>query len=130
MTFEKESTLYWNTYIASNGNFMTRSMTENRKRSREDEACEFMPLSKRINNLHINNSLANSNLLSQTSLESSHTIHGDNCIPSPGSSTDSDRRPSYDPGLNSSESNYYHENKLLFELHLERIQRTGQQFPF
>ncbi|CAK1547022.1 unnamed protein product [Leptosia nina] len=104
-------------------------MSENRKRLREDEACEFMPLSKRINNLHINNNLTNSNIISQT--ESSQSLYVESsCIPSPGSSTDSDRRPSYDPGLSSSQSSYYYDNKLLFELHLERIQRTGQQFPF
>lgn len=89
-----------------------------------------MPLSKRINNLHINNNVNNS-IPSQTSHEPSQLINFDNnCIPSPSSSTDLDRRPSYDPGLNSTQSSYYFENKLLFELHLERIQRTGQQFPF
>lgn len=89
-----------------------------------------MPLSKRINNLHINNNI-NNVLPPQTSLDSSQLIQVENsCIPSPSSSSDSDRRPSYDPGLNSNQSNYYYENKLLFELHLERIQRTGQQFPF
>ncbi|VVC99226.1 unnamed protein product [Leptidea sinapis] len=109
-------------------------MSENRynyfrKRSRDDDACEFMPLSKRINNLHINNNLS-SNFLSQTEVSQSNCIHIENCVPSPGSSTDSERRPSYDPGLTSSQSKYYFNNKLLFELHLERIQRSGQQFPF
>lgn len=64
--------------------------------------------------------------------ESSHVngINTDNGISSPSSSSDSERRPSYDPGVNSSQSSYYYDNKLLFELHLERVQRTGQQFPF
>lgn len=101
-----------------------------RKRSREDDSCEFMPLSKRINNLHINNNLGSSN--SVRIPESSHVngINTDNGISSPSSSSDSERRPSYDPGVNSSQSSYYYDNKLLFELHLERVQRTGQQFPF
>ncbi|OWR43393.1 uncharacterized protein LOC116773248 [Danaus plexippus] len=103
-------------------------MTENRKRSREDDACEFMPLSKRINNLHINNNI---NAVSSQSSDSSHS-NGITDVMDNGtsSSSDSERRPSYDPGINSTDSRYYYENKLLFELHLERIQRSGQQFPF
>ncbi|KAJ0177059.1 hypothetical protein K1T71_007068 [Dendrolimus kikuchii] len=53
MTFGKIESLNWNTFIGSNGHLIFRAMTENRKRSREDDTCEFMPLSKRINNLHI-----------------------------------------------------------------------------
>lgn len=90
-----------------------------------------MPLSKRINNLHINNNLSNTNVSSQN--HDSSQVNGINVeagISSPSSSSDSDRRPSYDPGLSSSQSSYFYENKLLFELHLERIQRSGQQFPF
>ncbi|XP_023943704.2 uncharacterized protein LOC112049884 [Bicyclus anynana] len=132
MTFGKEGTLNWNTYIEGNGHFIIRNMTENRKRSREEDSCEFMPLSKRINNLHINNNLTSTSL-SQSS-DSSHSqssaIATENGISSPSSLSDSERRPSYDPGINSSESRYFYENKLLFELHLERIQRSGQQFPF
>nr|XP_026490829.1 uncharacterized protein LOC113396953 [Vanessa tameamea] len=130
MTFGKDTRLNWNTYIGSNGHFMLSDMTENRKRSREDDTCEFMPLSKRINNLHINNNL-NSPSLSQSSDSSqSNGINSDNAISSPSPTSDRERSPNYDPGINSSDSRYYYENKLLFELHLERIQRTGQQFPF
>lgn len=70
--------------------------------------------------------------LSQSS-DSSHSngVNIDNSnISTPNSSSDTERNPNYDPGISSSESRYYYENKLLFELHLERIQRTGQQFPF
>ncbi|KAL0841012.1 hypothetical protein ABMA28_014785 [Loxostege sticticalis] len=131
MTFGKDSTLNWNTSFGSNGNYFFRNMTENRKRSREDDSCEFMPLSKRINNLHINNNLAATSASSQNHDSSqANGINGEAGISSPSSSSDSDRRPSYDPGVNSSQSNYFYENKLLFELHLERIQRSGQQFPF
>lgn len=103
-----------------------------RKRPREEENCDFMPLSKRINNLHINNrDLANVNSSERISSNQQNVIRLDNGIhnSSPDNSND-EHRPSYDPGLNSSQSNYYYNNKLLFELHLERIQRTGQQFPF
>lgn len=95
-----------------------------RKRSRDDEACEFMPLSKRINNLHINNNLACSSAGTNVASSSSHEMQSSHHCPNDL------RRPSYDPGVNSSQSPYYNDNKLLFELHLERIQRTGQQFPF
>lgn len=89
-----------------------------------------MPLSKRINNLHINNNLASTSV-AQSQDTRLNGIATENGISSPhSSSSDSERRPSYDPGVNSSESNYFYENKLLFELHLERIQRSGQQFPF
>ncbi|XP_021193430.1 uncharacterized protein LOC110378475 [Helicoverpa armigera] len=131
MTFGRIANLNWNTCIGSNGNNIFRTMTENRKRSREDDSCEFMPLSKRINNLHINNNL---NTTGSQSQDSSHSqingINTENGISSPSSSSGSERRPSYDPGMNSSQSSYYYDNKLLFELHLERMQRCGQQFPF
>lgn len=100
-----------------------------RKRSREEDACEFMPLSKRINNLHINNNLR-SPIPQPSDSSQNNAIATENGISSPSPLSDSERRPSYDPGINSSDSRYYYENKLLFELHLERIQRSGQQFPF
>ncbi|XP_039754194.1 uncharacterized protein LOC120629342 [Pararge aegeria] len=129
MTYGINSTINWNTFNECYGHVIFRNMTENRKRSREEDSCEFMPLSKRINNLHINNNLTST--LSQSSDSSqSSAIAIENGISSPSPLSDSERRPSYDPGINSSESRYYFENKLLFELHLERIQRTGQQFPF
>ncbi|XP_026752422.1 uncharacterized protein LOC113512701 isoform X2 [Galleria mellonella] len=131
MTYGKDININWNTCIGSNGNYIFRNMTENRKRSREDDACEFMPLSKRINNLHINNNLANTPVSQNQDHTRINGISTENGIASPHSSTtDCERRPSYDPGVSSSESSYYYENKLLFELHLERIQRSGQQFPF
>ncbi|XP_072932191.1 uncharacterized protein [Epargyreus clarus] len=132
MTFGKDTTLNWTSFIGSNGNNFLRNMTENRKRLREDDSCEFMPLSKRINNLHINNNLSNS---TPQSPESSHLnmnngITVENGNPSSSSSSDPGRRLSYDPGVTSSQSTYFYENKLLFELHLERIQRSGQQYPY
>ncbi|XP_059053092.1 uncharacterized protein LOC131847530 [Achroia grisella] len=134
MTFGKDFALYWNTCIGSNGNHCFRNMTENssnRKRSREDDACEFMPLSKRINNLHINNNLANTPVSQNQDSIRINGVNTENGVVSSHTSTsDCERRPTYDPGVSSTDSNYYYENKLLFELHLERIQRSGQQFPF
>ncbi|XP_013169104.1 PREDICTED: uncharacterized protein LOC106118885 [Papilio xuthus] len=131
MTFGRNSTYNWNTCFDSNGDYIFSNMTENRKRTREDDTCEFMPLSKRINNLHINN-----NLTSQPILQSADPSHingiraEENGISSQNPNHNSDSTPTYDPGVTSSQSRYYYENKLLFELHLERIQRSGQQFPF
>lgn len=88
-----------------------------------------MPLSKRINNLHINNNLT-SPIPQPSDSSQNSAIATENGISSPSPLSDTERRPSYDPGINSSDSRYYYENKLLFELHLERIQRSGQQFPF
>ncbi|CAH0719542.1 unnamed protein product, partial [Brenthis ino] len=130
MTYGKDITRNWNTNIESNGHSMFQIMTENRKRSREDDVCEFMPLSKRINNLHINNNLTSPPNSQSSDSNQSNGLNVENGISSPSSSSESDRRPSYDPGINSSDSRYYYENKLLFELHLERIQRSGQQYPF
>ncbi|XP_052759358.1 uncharacterized protein LOC113512701 isoform X1 [Galleria mellonella] len=122
-------THYKHKYQVNQQNYVTRAIS--RKRSREDDACEFMPLSKRINNLHINNNLANTPVSQNQDHTRINGISTENGIASPHSSTtDCERRPSYDPGVSSSESSYYYENKLLFELHLERIQRSGQQFPF
>ncbi|XP_030024975.1 uncharacterized protein LOC115443634 [Manduca sexta] len=129
MTFGKGATLDWNLCISNNGNYIFQAMTENRKRSREDDMCEFMPLSKRINNLHINNNLASAVPSRNQETSQVNGIIIENATSS-NSSTDSERRPSYDPGISSSQSSYYYDNKLLFELHLERIQRSGQQFPF
>ncbi|XP_077299990.1 uncharacterized protein LOC143920869 [Arctopsyche grandis] len=75
-----------------------------RKRSREDDNCDFMPLSKRINNLHINNG-------------ASSIVHHSQSI----------TQPAYDPGISPAQSSYYFENKLLYELYLERLRRQEQQ---
>ncbi|CAH2106633.1 unnamed protein product [Euphydryas editha] len=130
MTPRKDITLDVNTYIENYAHFMYINMTENRKRSREEDTCEFMPLSKRINNLHIHNNMASPSLSQSSDSSHSNGLNTDNPISSSNSSSDKERSPNYDPGISSSESRYYYENKLLFELHLERIQRTGQQFPF
>lgn len=77
-----------------------------------------MPLSKRINNLHINTSVnhfmkinhtTNSQMSSNSNMKlESPTIY------------------SYNPELNASQNPFYYQNnKVLFELYVERMQRNG-----
>lgn len=107
-----------------------------RKRGRisDEEVSDFMPLSKRINNLHINN-LKNALAESQELLEQNWT----NCnfIPphselSQGSSSSDGyivNMHSYMPDLNANENpHYYENNKLLYSLHMERMQRLTGPF--
>lgn len=115
-----------------------------RKRRRslhEDEVeVEFMPLSKRINNLHINNTmlLENSNDRA-TSINTVEWGPGPpnyvNQLPeSPPSSEQSlDWNMSqvpleYAPDLNESQNpHYFNINKLLFEMYVQRVQRGCHQ---
>lgn len=115
---------------------------DNRKRGRnaEEESSEFMPLSKRINNLHINN-------LSGIQENVSENMETDwsnrNFLPSPNYSDLSQGSPLYDgcsssqssyttkykPDLDATENPFYYEsNKLLFSLYMERVQRTSDTF--
>ncbi|XP_043261686.1 uncharacterized protein LOC122402728 [Colletes gigas] len=118
---------------------MTRDIRK-RGRNAEEESSEFMPLSKRINNLHIN---------SLSSIQENVTENMDtdwsnrNFLPSPNYSDLSQGSPLYDgcsssqssyiaeykPGLDATENPFYYEsNKLLFSLYMERIQRTSDSF--
>ncbi|KAK9716750.1 hypothetical protein QE152_g24549 [Popillia japonica] len=116
-------------------------MTQNRKRGRnvhEDE-IEFMPLSKRINNLHINNTLLLSHANNDASVSTSNIEWGPgppylqnvtSSIPTPPESVQSldwnNSIPQYCPTLTESENPYYFNiNKLLFEMYWERQQRVG-----
>lgn len=115
---------------------------DNRKRGRhaEEESSEFMPLSKRINNLHINS-------LSGIQENVSENMDADwsnrNFLPSPNNSEPSQGSPLYDgcsssqssyiadykPDLDATENPFYYEsNKLLFSLYMERIQRSSEPF--
>lgn len=80
--------------------------------------------------MHINNNLVNTTVSQTQDTSQINGIAAENGISSPSSSSGSERRPSYDPGMSSAQSSYYFDNKLLFELHLERMQRCGQQFPY
>ncbi|GJQ81701.1 hypothetical protein Trydic_g9144 [Trypoxylus dichotomus] len=117
-------------------------MTQNRKRGRnvhEDE-MEFMPLSKRINNLHINNTLLLSNANTEASTSTNNIEWGpgppylqnnlNSNIPTPPESVQSldwnNPIPQYSPSLSESENPYYFNiNRLLFEMYWERQQRIG-----
>ncbi|KAI4503792.1 hypothetical protein M0802_001195 [Mischocyttarus mexicanus] len=110
----------------------------NRKRGRiEEESADFVPLSKRINNLHINNfstlqkgtsdtmksDWGNSNIYHTTNYPEQNQIssHMDDTCGSSQSSYSNE----YRPDLSVSENPFYYEtNKLLFSLHMERIQRS------
>lgn len=113
-------------------------MTHNRKRGRDskEDEIEFMPLSKRINNLHINNS----NMLIESSCHSSSTNpiewgpgppNYSNYIPeSPPSSEQSvdfnilQYQSEYMPDMTETQNPHYFKiNKLLFEMYVQRLQR-------
>nr|XP_033333338.1 uncharacterized protein LOC117224477 [Megalopta genalis]XP_033333339.1 uncharacterized protein LOC117224477 [Megalopta genalis] len=87
----------------------SRITRDNRKRGRnaEDESSEFMPLSKRINNLHINN-------LSGMQVNMTENMDADwsnkSFLPSPNYSDLSQGSPLYD-GCSSSQSSYTAEYK-------------------
>ncbi|XP_054285001.1 uncharacterized protein LOC129001653 [Macrosteles quadrilineatus] len=85
----------------------------NRKRSRshtEDEGGEFTPLSKRINNLHINN----------PAWKHVHQGEGTAVLRQVAS------HPHYSPDLGPAENPFYYENnRLLYNLYMERSQRSG-----
>ncbi|XP_044252817.1 uncharacterized protein LOC123003855 [Tribolium madens] len=110
-------------------------MTQNRKRGRnhhEDEV-EFMPLSKRINNLHINNGLFldNSNPLgaSEWGPGPPNFVHQlPESPPSSVQSLDWNSSPQYSPDLSENQNpHYFNINKLLFEMYVERLQRGCHQ---
>ncbi|KAL3274453.1 hypothetical protein HHI36_015841 [Cryptolaemus montrouzieri] len=104
-------------------------MTQNRKRARShQDEVEFMPLSKRINNLHINNSL----LLDNQAVTSQQSLQWGPGPPnisiqlpdSPQSLEWNNSIPNYSPDLNENQNpHYFNINKLLFEMYVERLRR-------
>ncbi|KAB0793727.1 hypothetical protein PPYR_13347 [Photinus pyralis] len=117
-------------------------MTQNRKRGRnlnEDEV-EFMPLSKRINNLHINGNIffeSHNAILPHSNLAVSDWGQGPPCyngevsyssIQTPTESLQNVNfdTSEYNPVLSAAENpHYFYKNKLLFEMHIERMQRNS-----
>ncbi|XP_043661465.1 uncharacterized protein LOC122625378 [Drosophila teissieri] len=106
---------------------------ETRKRSREDDlACESTPLSKRINNLHLNYDDGNSSSSSSCSIP---TLSGGgaNVAGGPGGSGGPDAAGNgvatgyeYNPELGAEQNPFYYEkNKMLYDLHVERIKRSS-----
>lgn len=149
---------------------MTQPLPSSRKRVRnnncEEECCDFMPLSKRINNLHINNGNCCNGLgfphpkhstieqeggsrdegpcdsvllgfssdsdLEQSGMNVNHAVEhyrgGSSNDNSPHSWMTEQILSHYSPDLNASDNPYYYENnKLLFALYMERMQRGGHE---
>ncbi|KAJ8970237.1 hypothetical protein NQ317_017597 [Molorchus minor] len=118
-------------------------MTQNRKRGRsfQEDEVEFMPLSKRINNLHINNPMMMDNTANgSSSLNSIEWGPGPpnylnqlpDSPPSSEQSLDWNNRsqfpPEYTPDLSENQNpHYFNINKLLFEMYLERLHRGCHQ---
>lgn len=121
-------------FFDSDGPDMTQSSLGSRKRGRcdgDDESRDFTPLSKRINNLHINNGNHHAH-------EEVHSVPTAGRLGEPssiqeGQSNGGDlgagAQPMYNPDLNVADNPFYYEpNKLLYYLNIERMQRTGQSF--
>jgi len=115
--------------------FLPFVLIRKRRHNVEEESSEFMPLSKRINNLHINNFSA----LRENAMESMETNWDNgNFMSSPScsevsqsslpidSSSQSSFITEYRPDLDATENPFYYEsNKLLFSLYMERMQRRS-----
>lgn len=118
-----------------------------RPRTCEDEACELMPISKRINDLHIRSG----NLSDVNSHHSEHVPHiqsqpimyngmnsGEQAAPTAnlnGHMTPASHPPvtvdyevcHYSPELSAVQNPYYyHINEVLFQAHLNRLQRLSK----
>lgn len=114
------------------------SFSRKRTRNINEDEVEFMPLSKRINNLHINNGL----ILEGTNnacmewgpgppLDQRQHFTMNNLPESPPSSEQSvdwNLLPQYSPDLSENQNpHYFNINKLLFEMYVERLQRGCHQ---
>lgn len=111
-------------------------ISRKRQRSCEDEACELMPISKRINDLHIrsgfperDSSVAGSKIdiqasISQNSKSSSNVSMTDL---TKESFAKDHYHCTYEPELSVAENPYYyHVNEVLFEAHIQRLQRLSR----
>lgn len=108
-----------------------------RKRGRDDEGSEFMPLSKRINNIHIEGNQENSPKQLESNWVNQNFVPSPNAISQDHGSSSSDGSNSnhshysmeYRPELNPNDNPYYYENnKLLYNLHMERMQRLENSY--
>ncbi|XP_034671929.1 uncharacterized protein LOC117903699 [Drosophila subobscura] len=122
-----------------------------RKRSREDDPCESAPLSKRINNLHLNYDDGNSSSSSSCSIPTqvndynnynsvpvitggsaaaattTPTARAGAAVPNAANAIDilNGDRYGYNPELSSDQNPYYYDkNKMLYDLHVERVKRN------
>ncbi|XP_039959501.1 uncharacterized protein LOC126758494 [Bactrocera neohumeralis] len=121
-------------------------LIDKRKRSREDDICDSTPLSKRINQLHLTNldepqqaiqqlhfndptkqvdlsQLYNNNYINNSALN----MHLHNKQPQTADEQQQQQihlQHPYAPELNEAENPFYYiKNKLLYELHYERLKR-------
>ncbi|KAF6198826.1 hypothetical protein GE061_006849 [Apolygus lucorum] len=104
-----------------------------RKCDQEDEASEFMPLSKRINNLHLNTLPRPKSLVESETKEEVQKAANERLSSLPYVSRGVDDAPAsqepqwppqYTPYLSSSENPFYYEsNRLLYDLYQQRMQR-------
>lgn len=112
-------------------NFWLYFSFRKRGRNLHEDEVEFMPLSKRINNLHINNGLFfdNSNPMETAAWgpgPPGYTQSLPETPPSSVQSIDWNSVPQYTPDLNESQNpHYFNVNKLLFEMYLQRMHRGG-----
>ncbi|XP_065363839.1 uncharacterized protein LOC135957097 [Calliphora vicina] len=106
-------------------------LIDKRKRSREDDVlCESTPLSKRINNLHLTNfEEGQYNQQPQPqSHQNNHLQHltKDMMGESSGLKPMTADKNMYEPELDESQNPFYYvKNKLLHDLHLERLKRCS-----
>lgn len=114
---------------------MTQSSLGSRKRGRSDgdEECrDFTPLSKRINNLHINNGNHSNPAHEEVhpvSTPGRADVNASNVGRSNGGVMGGVQHSSYNPDMSVSDNPFYYEpNKLLYYLNIERVQRSGQSF--
>ncbi|XP_016935098.2 uncharacterized protein [Drosophila suzukii] len=99
-----------------------------RKRSREDDLpCESTPLSKRINNLHLNYDDGNSSSSSSCSIPPLPGGGGAAGATGGGPGGPDAAGYEYNPELGADQNPFYYEkNKMLYDLHVERIKRSSQ----
>ncbi|KAI8122884.1 hypothetical protein FF38_00550 [Lucilia cuprina] len=109
-------------------------LIDKRKRSREDDVlCESTPLSKRINNLHLSNfEEAQYNQQLQNTNAHHNNNHLQHLTKDMMTAESSALKPMtadknmYEPELDESQNPFYYvKNKLLHDLHLERMKRCS-----
>ncbi|XP_075157127.1 uncharacterized protein LOC142230366 [Haematobia irritans] len=108
---------------------------DKRKRSREDDvSCVDTPLSKRINNLHLSNyedvaaqynpHLTNNIIHNNNHLPYNNVAKDPMSVIKPDAGCGEVSDDIYDPELNETQNPFYYvKNKLLHDLHLERLKR-------
>ncbi|XP_014092572.1 uncharacterized protein [Bactrocera oleae] len=119
-------------------------LIDKRKRSREDDICDSTPLSKRINQLHLTNLDEPQQAIQQlhfndpTKQVDLSQLYNNNYINNSALNMHLHKQPQivdeqqqqihlqhlYAPELNEAENPFYYiKNKLLYELHYERLKR-------